>query len=200
MVGCGRYRQLNGQAGGRVPRPWSAVSCVGLSHDQNVVEDFASDAAKDSFTVGVHPGRLRRTLDHPEFFGLEDGVERLAVLAVDRVAGSAGTRCVPRSAARFLACCVVHAWVEWAVTPVMCGCLVPCWRKAQRVEPLAERGVDVEEVRRDDAFGLGGEELAPGRAGAAWRRIDTCRMQDLPNGRRRTTRRCQRAGCRGRGG
>ncbi|MFF4829195.1 hypothetical protein [Streptomyces sp. NPDC001312] len=42
--------------------------------------------------------------------------------------------------------------------------------EGQRIEPPAERGVDVEEVRRDDAFGLGGEELTrrigdAGRAG-----------------------------------
>src|SRR5688500_3235230 len=42
----------------------------------------------------------------------------------------------------------------------------------QRVQTPAERGVEVEEVRRDDALGLGGEELPPGRAGAAWYRVD----------------------------
>ncbi|WP_158847904.1 hypothetical protein [Saccharothrix deserti] len=51
------------------------------------------------------------------------------------------------------------------------------------MEPLADQGVDVEEVRRDDALGLGGGELAPGRAAAAWGRVDACRAQDLPDRR-----------------
>ena len=37
------------------------------------------------------------------------------------------------------------------------------------LEPCAEHGVDVEEAGRDDALGLGGEELPPGRATAACR-------------------------------
>ena len=32
--------------------------------------------------VGVHPGRMRRALDHSQVVGLEDDVEGLAVLAV----------------------------------------------------------------------------------------------------------------------
>jgi hypothetical protein len=53
----------------------------------------------------------------------------------------------------------------------------------QCVQPLAEHGVYVEEVCRDDALGLGGEELAPGRAGSAGRRVDAGRVQDLPDRR-----------------
>jgi hypothetical protein len=54
----------------------------GFSQDQDVVEEFASDGADDPFAVGVHPRRLRRAFDHAHVVGLEDGVERLAVLAV----------------------------------------------------------------------------------------------------------------------
>jgi hypothetical protein len=41
------------------------------------------------------------------------------------------------------------------------------FEEGQRVQALTERGVDVEEVRRDDALGLGGKELPPGRTAAA---------------------------------
>jgi hypothetical protein len=53
----------------------------------------------------------------------------------------------------------------------------------QCVETFAECGVDVEEVRRDDALGLGGEELPPGRPGTARGRVDARVMQDLPDRR-----------------
>lgn len=39
-------------------------------------------ASDDALAVRVHPRRPRCTLDHVQFFGLEDGVERCAVLAV----------------------------------------------------------------------------------------------------------------------
>jgi hypothetical protein len=51
----------------------------------------------------------------------------------------------------------------------------------QCVEPSTKHGVDVEEVRRDDGLGLGGEELPPGRTGAAGRRVDARVVQDLPD-------------------
>ncbi len=55
---------------------------MGFTGDQDVVEQFASQGADDPFAVGVHPGRLRRAGDDVQSIGLEDGVERLAVLAV----------------------------------------------------------------------------------------------------------------------
>ena len=107
------------------------VSCVGLSRDEDVVEEFASDGADDPFAVGVHPRCPWCAFDDAEVVGLEDGVERLAVLAV-AVAEQERRDSVRvlRSEARFLACWVVHACVGWAVTPVMCRRLVPCSRNA----------------------------------------------------------------------
>jgi hypothetical protein len=59
---------------------------VGFSGDQDVVEDFAADAAvtaaDHSFAVCVHPGCPWCALDCSDFFGPEDGIERFAVLAV----------------------------------------------------------------------------------------------------------------------
>lgn len=45
------------------------------------------------------------------------------------------------------------------MTPVMCGRLA-MFEKFQRIQAFAECCVDVEEVCRDDALCLGGEELA----------------------------------------
>jgi hypothetical protein len=50
------------------------------------------------------------------------------------------------------------------------------WVGFSLVEDLASDGAD-------DAFGLCGEELAPGGAAATWRWIDACWVQDLPDGR-----------------
>ncbi|BBJ45142.1 hypothetical protein SSPO_078600 [Streptomyces antimycoticus] len=47
-----------------------------------MVEGLAPDAADNPFTVGVHPRRSWRALDHVYAVGLEDGVEGLAVLAI----------------------------------------------------------------------------------------------------------------------
>ncbi|WP_202970614.1 hypothetical protein [Saccharothrix sp. ALI-22-I] len=55
---------------------------MGFSRDQDVVEEFASDGADESFAVGVHARGLQRAGDHTEVVGLKDGVECLAVLAV----------------------------------------------------------------------------------------------------------------------
>lgn len=144
------------------------LSCVAFVHDQDVVEEFASECADDAFAVGVHPGRLRCALDHAQVVGLEDGIERLAVLAV----------AVPEKEAQGLR---PVSEVGGEVPGLLCG---PClgrvggdaggvqasgvvFEEGQCVQACAEHGVEVEEVGRDDALGLGGEELSPGRAGAA---------------------------------
>jgi hypothetical protein len=51
----------------------------------------------------------------------------------------------------------------------------------QRVDAPQRHGVDVHEVSCEDAAGLRGQELPPGRAGPAGRRIDPGVMQDLPH-------------------
>ncbi len=53
----------------------------------------------------------------------------------------------------------------------------------QGVEPTEQHGVHVDEVGREDAAGLGGQELLPGRARAAGRGIDPGIVQDLPHRR-----------------
>ncbi|MGW6360004.1 MFS transporter [Streptomyces sp. NPDC055092] len=46
------------------------VSRVRFSHDEDVVEDFAPDAADDALAAGVHPRGPRCTLDHVQILGL----------------------------------------------------------------------------------------------------------------------------------
>jgi hypothetical protein len=59
------------------------------------------------------------------------------------------------------------------------------FEEGEGVEAVAECGVEVEEVDRDDAVGLGGEELLPGRTTAAWSRVDrSTGMQAMRGGQR----------------
>jgi hypothetical protein len=50
------------------------------------------------------------------------------------------------------------------------------------VDPFEEHGVDGEEVAGQDRVRLAGEELFPGRAGSAGRRVYTGPVEDLPDG------------------
>ncbi|MBP2328756.1 hypothetical protein JOF56_009141 [Kibdelosporangium banguiense] len=77
---------------------------------------------------------------------------------------------VPRSVARLRACCVVPVLgrVFGDAGDVQPSCAV--FEEDRGVEAC----VDVEEVCRDDAAGLAGEELFPGGAGSVWGGIDAC--------------------------
>ena len=55
----------------------------------------------------------------------------------------------------------------------------------QGVDAPQEHGVHVDEVGREDAGGLGGQELLPRRAAAAWCGADTGIVQNLPHRGRR---------------
>ncbi|MEV6712818.1 TRIC cation channel family protein [Lentzea sp. NPDC051208] len=80
-------------------------------------------------------------------------------------------------------CCPLLGWARSDAGGVQAAGVV--FEEDQCVEPSTEHGVEVEEVRRDDALGLGGEELPPGRAITAWCRIDARVMQDPPDRRGR---------------
>jgi hypothetical protein len=64
---------------------------------------------------------------------------------------------------------------------VQSACAV--FEEHQRIYPAQVDQVDMDEVAGDDALGLRGQELAPGRAAAAWGRIDAGRRKDLPDRR-----------------
>ena len=51
----------------------------------------------------------------------------------------------------------------------------------ERVETTEQHCIHMDEVGRHDGAGLRGQELLPGRAGAAWCRVDPGIMQDLPH-------------------
>ncbi|WP_197289294.1 hypothetical protein [Saccharothrix sp. NRRL B-16348] len=115
---------------------------------------------------------------------MEDGVERVVVLAVAVTEQEAQGR-HPVSELGGEGPGLLHG-------PCLCGVggdagdvQAPgaVFKERQCVQTCAEHGVDVEEIRRDDALGLGGEELAPGRAAAACYRVNARVMQDLPDGR-----------------
>jgi hypothetical protein len=125
---------------------------VGLAGDQDVIESLAPGAADDPLAVGVHPRRPRGTLDQVHIFGLEDGVEGLAVLVVT----------VAQQEAQGLYACAevggeiprllygpVSRRVGGDVTDVEASGAV--LGECKCVQPCAECGVEVKEVDRDDA-------------------------------------------------
>ena len=87
-----------------------------------------------------------------------------------------------RSIRRLRAAWVVHAPVEWALTPnQMCpaGAMLD---RDQRINPSKQHGVYVQKAYGQDSLGLGGGELSPGWTPPARRGIEACIMQDLPRG------------------
>ena len=52
----------------------------------------------------------------------------------------------------------------------------------QHIDPPEEHGVHGQEIARHHRSGLGGEELPPGRPGAAGRRVHAGLVQNLPDG------------------
>jgi hypothetical protein len=69
----------------------------------------------------------------------------------------------------------IDCWSGWRV-----GCLR--WRLARisRYRRLSKT-VCMEEVAGQDPLGLGGQELLPGQAGAAWCRVDTASSKEQPH-------------------
>ncbi|WP_345029397.1 hypothetical protein [Kutzneria kofuensis] len=55
---------------------------VGLVHDQNVVENLATDGVDHSLAVGIHARRLRHAEQRLHLLGCENSVEGNGVLAV----------------------------------------------------------------------------------------------------------------------
>jgi hypothetical protein len=85
----------------------------------------------------------------------------------------------PRSIRKLRAACVVHAPSGCAVTPAQVGPAGAVLDDDQRVDAAEQHGVHVDEVGGEDAAGLRGQELRPGRARAAGRGIDPGVVQDL---------------------
>lgn len=125
---------------------------VTFSHDEDVVENLAADAADDPFAMRVHPGSSRRSRNHTQFLCLKHGVERVAILTVT----------VTQQEAQRL-----HARSELAgQVPRLLHRPVPCrmrgntgdvqapgavFEKHQRVQTCAEHSVDAEGTSLDSA-------------------------------------------------
>ena len=98
------------------------------------------------------------------------------------------------------ACCTVHSPVGVRGDAAQVHPAGAVLDEHQHVHALQQHGVHVQEVDREDPGGLGVQELPPGRAGAARRRIDARSVQDLPHGGRRDCRCRASSARRGSGG
>ena len=91
----------------------------------------------------------------------------------------------PSPRARLRACCTVHSPVGLAVTPPRCIRRVPCSMNTRTYSLFSSTVSTCRKAGCEDPGCLGVQELPPGRARTARRRIDACGAQDLPDGGRR---------------
>jgi hypothetical protein len=148
-----------------------------------VVADLGAESSDDPFAVCVHLWRPGCAGQDVHVLGSKDGVEggrvlRIAVAEQEAEPVQTFTD-IGGEVAGLLGCPVLGGVLGDAgdVQPAR-GVL----EEDQGVEAFAEGGVDVEEVRGDDAAGLVGQELFPGGAGSAWGGIDARRVQNFPAG------------------
>jgi hypothetical protein len=158
---------------------------VCLIEDQDVVADLVAEGSDDSFAVGVHPRCLRCAGQDVHVVGSEDSVEGGRILRVT-VAEQEAVRAQPRTGiggeVAGLLCRPVLRRVGSDAGDVEPSCAV--LKKYQGTEAFAERCVDVEEVRGENAASLVDQELFPRGTGSTWGWIDPGRVQDLPHSRR----------------
>ncbi|MEV4316746.1 hypothetical protein [Actinocrispum sp. NPDC049592] len=161
------------------------LTSVCLVKDENVVAYLIAEGPDDPFAVRVHLRRLRCAGQDLHVLCLEDSVEGRRVLRVS-IAKQKPELAEPSidicSEVAGLLCRPVLGRMGGDTRDVQPPCAM--FEEDQGVEAFAERGVDVEEVRRDDAAGLTGQELFPCGTGSAWSGTDTGRVQDLPYRRR----------------
>ena len=159
---------------------------MSLSEDQHAVGELGADGQHEAFGVAVRARTPRRDLDHLDARIREHRVERARVLSGpitdeepeprylfaevhDEVAGLLrGPRAVRVRG---------HAQdVQVAVADL---------EREQHVEPpQRDRAVDVEEVDREHAGGLGAQELPPAGVGVPYRcRWDAVALEDPPDRR-----------------
>ena len=159
---------------------------MGFVDDQDVVEGFAADGSDHPFAVGVHPGYSWGAEQDVHVLGPEDGIEGLGVLGVavaqDESQGLYAGAEIRGKVARLLGRPFSGGVAGDAGDVEATGAV---FEERDGVEACAEHGVEVEEVGRDDALGLGGQELAPAWSGSAWGRLEAGGVQDLPDGGRR---------------
>jgi hypothetical protein len=155
---------------------------VMLIDDQQPVEDLPAQSADHPFADRVPSGRLRRAEQDPDALRGEHGIEgtdELARAVPDQELDTSHapahfhqevTRRLRRPGA------VRIGGDAGQVSPA--GAVLD---HDQRVETPHQHGVHVDEVGRDDAAGLRGQELSPSRPLTAGRGADPRVMQDLPD-------------------
>jgi hypothetical protein len=157
---------------------------VTFSHDENAVENLATDAADDPFALRVHPRSSRRSRNHTQLFCLEYGVERVTILtARSRSRKRRDSILAPSSPTRLLACCTAHSRLGCAVTPVMCRRLVPCSRNASAYRRAPSTVSMWKKSAAMISSACAVQTLPPPRATSPRRRIDAHAVQDLPDRR-----------------
>jgi hypothetical protein len=140
-------------------------SQVAFAVDEQVVGALAAQGADPAFADRVGPWRLDRSLDDLDVIGFEDGIGAGGVLGVS----------VPdQKPDRVLE---IHKQVTGLLGHPRAGRVLGEAEKVdppggvldadEHVDPLQQDGVDVREIDGEDASGLGGEELSPGRSAAS---------------------------------
>ena len=133
-----------------------------LAEDQHIVEALAAQRAHEAFREGVRARRPDWGFDHSRAVPGEDLVEYRSVLAV----AVAEQELEPtarslRSMSRLRACWAVHAPGRIRGDAQDMDCPGPDLHREQDIYALKQRGIDVQEVTREDAGCLGGQELPP---------------------------------------
>src|SRR4051812_2331036 len=157
---------------------------VAGSDDQEVVEAFTAQGADETFRDRIRPGCPDRGVDDADVGAGEYGVEgggELAVPVADQEPEPVG------------AVAEVHQQVAGLLgnpgaggvgsDPGEVHTATVVLYHDENVEAAQEHGVYVSEVDGEDAVGLRGQELAPGRPGPSGRRIEPGVFHDLPDGR-----------------
>ena len=155
---------------------------VVLIDDQQPVEEFPAQGTDNPFADRVRPGRLRRAGQDPDTFPGEHGIEGAGELAravpdqeLDR------GRPVAQVHQEVAGCLRCPRAVRAGGDAGQAGAAGAVLDDDQGINTAEQHGVHVDEVDGEDAAGLRGKELLPGRAGAAGRGIDPGVVQDLPH-------------------
>jgi hypothetical protein len=156
------------------------------AQDQHPVQQLTTDGADPPFGERVRPRRPHRRAQDPDALGAEDRIEAIGELRVpvvdeepelpdavpkvhDEVAGLLG---YPRSR-------------RVRRHPQDVDAAGGDLEHEQHVQAPEQHRVDVEEVARQQALGLSGQELPPRQPRAARRRIDAGAFEQQPDGARR---------------
>ncbi|MGI5516102.1 hypothetical protein [Streptomyces sp. CA-106131] len=155
---------------------------MSLVVDQDGVEDLAAQGAHGSLADCVRSRCPRRAEQDLHVVGLEDGVEGMGVLRIP-ITEQEAQRVHPAPQG--------HGQIPGLLDGPPCGGAggytgeVDTPRavldKDQGIQAPERNGVEVQEVRGEDAVSLGIRELAPGWAGALRGRVDAGGVQNLPD-------------------